>query len=155
MHFRGVDAEDSAEHWITAEGAARARRLQRRRDVSSSRRAPLEYDAEHNAKLNLWSYDDPRFTKPFYYGQTMKNMVFMLMFDQAPRRRGRDSFQPVQVQAHKLPRPAWDWQYVIHHVEAGREYGFRARLVWKQYRNADDCLDEYERWRQKLTAARQ
>ncbi len=42
--------------------------------------------------------------------------------------------------------PAWDFQYVIHQVEEGREYGFRGRLVWKKFVSAADCLREYESW---------
>jgi hypothetical protein len=31
-------------------------------------------------------------------------------------------------------------------VESGEEYGFRGRLVWKQFVSAEDCLHEYEQW---------
>jgi hypothetical protein len=34
----------------------------------SASASALEYDTDHNFKLNLWSYDYPRFAKPFYYG---------------------------------------------------------------------------------------
>ncbi len=155
LHFRGVDAEDSAEHWITAAAPPvhadyNGGGTYRHRDA-----AALEYDADHNFKLNLWSYDNPRFTKPFYYGQTMHGMVFMLMFDRAHSAEDEIRFSLFKFKLPKLARPAWDWQYVIHHVEANREYGFRARLVWKEFVSADDCLDEYERWQKNLVAAGQ
>ena len=44
------------------------------------------------------------------------------------------------------PRPAWDFQYVIHNVQEGKEYGFKARLVWKKFVSPEDCLKEYETW---------
>ena len=43
--------------------------------------ADLGYDADHNFKLNSWSYAWPRFTKPFYFGKAAHGMVFLLMFD--------------------------------------------------------------------------
>ena len=46
----------------------------------------------------------------------------------------------------KWPRPAWDFQYVIHHVRQGDAYGFKARAVWKKFVSPDDCLREYETW---------
>ncbi|HVU89828.1 MAG TPA: hypothetical protein VHD36_21035 [Pirellulales bacterium] len=153
LHFRGVDAEDTAEHWITAEAPPghadyNSGGTYRHRDA-----APLEYDADHNFKLNLWSYDNPRFTKPFYYGQAFHNMVFMLMFDRDHTTEDEIRFSLFKFKLPKLSRPAWDWQYVVHHVEAGREYGFRARLVWKQFVNAADCQDDYEHWLKKLGEA--
>lgn len=153
LHFRGVDAEDSAEHWITADAPPghvdyNSGGTYRHRDA-----APLEYDEDHNFKLNLWSYDNPRFTKPFCYGHSMRKMVFMLMFDRAHTAEDEIRFSLFKFKLPKLARPAWDWQYVIHRVETGREYGFRARMVWKPYRNVLDCLDDYERWTQKLGEA--
>jgi len=31
-----------------------------------------------------------------------------------------------------------------------REYGFRARIVWKKWVSPEDCLAEYERWTEGL-----
>lgn len=47
----------------------------------------------------------------------------------------------------RRPRPAWDFQYVIHRVETGKNYGFKGRLVWKRFVSAEDCREEYRRWR--------
>jgi hypothetical protein len=46
----------------------------------------------------------------------------------------------------RLPRPAWDFQYVLRKLERGKEYGFKARLVWKKFVSPEDCLKEYEAW---------
>ena len=65
-----------------------------------------------------------------------------MMFDRAYNPRDEIRFQPVQFKLAKFPRPAFDWQYVIHDVRAGEEYGFRARMVWKKFVSADDCRQE-------------
>lgn len=52
-------------------------------------------------------------------------------------------------------RTAWDFQYVIHKVEAGRTYGFKGRLVWKRFVSAEDCQKEYHRWRAALPSGRE
>ena len=54
----------------------------------------------------------------------------------------------------KDPRPAWDFQYVIHKVEDTKEYGFKARLVWKKFVSPEDCLKEYETWAASLDKGR-
>src|SRR5262249_18332603 len=38
----------------------------------SSSASDLEYDPDHNFKLNSWSYADPRFAKPSYHGRAAK-----------------------------------------------------------------------------------
>ena len=43
-------------------------------------------------------------------------------------------------------RTAWDFQYVVHHVEEQKEYRFRAREVWKKWLGPEDCLRECEAW---------
>jgi len=36
---------------------------------------------------------------------------------------------------------------VIRRIEEEKEYGFKARLVWKKFVSPEDCLKEYETWR--------
>ncbi len=50
------------------------------------------------------------------------------------------------------PRPAWDFQYVIHKVWEDKEYGFKARAVWKRFVSAEDCLKEYEMWKRRVSS---
>ena len=109
--------------------------------------APLEYDAEHNFKLNVWSYDYPRFSKPFYYGRARGGMVLILMFNKmvSEAEEIRFSLFKFKVRAQSR-RPAWDFQYVIHQVEEGKQYGYKGRLVWKKFVSPDDCMKEYEKW---------
>ena len=113
---------------------------------------PLEYDADHDFKLNVWSYDWPRYTKPFYFGKAAHDMAFILMFDRDHSPTDEIRFSIFKFKLNKYPRPAWDFQYVIHKVEAGKEYAFRGRLVWKRFVSPEDCLAEYESWRKGLGA---
>ncbi len=73
-------------------------------------------------------------------------MTLIMMFDRAYTARDEIRFSLFKFKLAKFPRPACDWQYVIHRVEAGQDYGFRARLVWKPFVSAEDCRQEYERW---------
>jgi len=45
------------------------------------------------------------------------------------------------------------FQYVIHHVEAGRDYGFKGRLIWKKFISPEDCGEENRRWLVTLASA--
>jgi len=110
----------------------------------------LAYDEDHNFKLNSWSYDYPRYTKPFYYGLTAHGMVYMLMFDRAYTPEDEIRFSIFKFKLKKHPRPAWDYEYVIHKVKTGREYGYKARVVFKKFVSPEDCLKEYEDWARGL-----
>jgi hypothetical protein len=73
-------------------------------------------------------------------------MTIIMMFDRDYSERDEIRFRLFKFKLPKLARPACDWQYVIHNVEANVEYGFRARLVWKKFASPEDCRAEYERW---------
>ncbi len=147
LHFLGKEQADGPEKWIAADapnihpdyiGGGTYRH------VSAS---PLQYDDDHNFKLNVWSYDWPRFTKPFYVGRASNNMALMLMFDRACSTDEEIRFSLFKFKVKDDQRkPAWDFQYVIHEVEEGREYGYRGRLVWKKFVSREDCLSEYQSW---------
>ncbi|MHC4073594.1 MAG: hypothetical protein ACYSWW_26655 [Planctomycetota bacterium] len=146
LNFLGVEHAGGREKWIAAgapkdhpdwRGGGTYRHL---------KAAPLEYDKEMNFRLNSWSYDYPRFTKPFYYGRAARGMVFILMFNKTFEKDDQIRFSLFKFKIPKHPRPAWDFQYVINKVEKDREYGFKARLVWKRFVSAEDCLNEYKKW---------
>jgi hypothetical protein len=113
---------------------------------------PLVYDADHDFKLNLWSYDQPRFTRPFYFGRAAHGMALVMMFDRGYTPRDEVRMSLFKFKVAKFPRPALDWQYVIHRVAAGEEYGFRARLAWKKFVSTDDCRQQYDDWLRGLPA---
>ncbi len=151
LHFLGKANAEGDEKWI-AGSAPNTHRDHigggTYRHVSAP---PLEYDSDHNFKLNVWSYDWPRFTKPFYFGRAANDMSLMLMFDRTYSKSDEIRFSLFKFKVQDERRkPAWDFQYVIHDVEVGREYGYRGRLVWKKFVSDDDCLREYESWQREL-----
>jgi hypothetical protein len=154
INFLGTEKPGDAEHWIAADAPSGHADYNGGGSYRAASSPPLEYDADHNFKLNLWSYDQPRFTRPFYYGRAARGMVVLLMFDGAYNQQDEIRFSLFKFKVPKFPRPALDWQYVIHKVEAGREYGFRGRLVWKKFVSPEDCLAEYERWVRQLPPRR-
>ena len=146
LHFRGIQQPGGEETWIGADGPPGHVDWNCGGTYRHVEAADLKYDEDHNFKLNSWSYDYPRYTKPFYYGLASNGMVYMLMFDKAYTAEDEIRFSIFKFKLEKHPRPAWDYQYVIHKVETGKEYGYRARVVWKKFVSPEDCLKEYERW---------
>lgn len=147
IHFRGVAAAGEDEQWISADAPPGHTDYNHGGTYRSLPAQNLTYDTNHNFKLNLWSYDYPRFTQPFYYGRAAHGMVFILMFDRMHSVQDEIRFSLFKFKVPRRPRPAWDFQYAIHKVESGRPYGFKGRLVWKKFVSAEDCWDEYRRWR--------
>jgi hypothetical protein len=78
-------------------------------------------------------------------------MVLILMFDGMHCEREEIRFSLFKFTVKPTNRlAAWDFQYVIHRIEEGKEYGFKARLVWKRFVSPEDCLREYESWSASL-----
>jgi len=150
LHFLGVDAPDAKEKWVAADGPKGHPDWNNGGTYRHQKAADLEYDADHNFKLNLWSYEYPRYTKPFYYGRATNDMVFIIMFNKAFTPEDEIRFSIFKFKLPKRQRPAWDFQYVIHKVEENRNYGFKARVVWKKFVSPEDCLAEYECWSKSL-----
>jgi hypothetical protein len=146
LHFRGIEGPTRPEKWIAADAPKGHPDWNQGGTYRSSPASELSYDADHDFKLNSWSYDYPRFSRPFYFGRAGKGMVFILMFNKMYSDEDEIRFSLFKFKLPRFPRPAWDFQYVIRKMEARKEYGFNARLVWKRLISADDCLNEYESW---------
>jgi hypothetical protein len=146
IHFRGIDRAGGPEQWIAADAPPGHPDWNQGGTYRSRDAADLAYDDGVKFRLNSWSYDYPRFTRPFYYGRAAHGMVFMLMFDRMHSAEDEIRFSPFKFKLPKHPRPAWDFQYVIHRVESEKNYGFRGRLIWKKFVSPEDCLREYEQW---------
>ena len=85
-----------------------------------------------------------RYSHPFYYGRRGE-MVIIYMFDQAgPIRFSLSPSSGGGVSPSS--NPAWDYQYIIYDYEVGKEYGYRARLVYKPFVSEKDIIQEYEKW---------
>lgn len=153
LHFLGKEQEDGSEKWIAADASQPHVDHVAGGTYHHLSAQPLEYDADHNFKLNSWSYDWPRFTRPFYYGRAANDMAFMLMFDRTHSADDEIRFSIFKFKVKdEQKKPAWDFQYVIHDVQEGREYGYRGRLVWKKFVSPDDCQKEYQSWASALSA---
>jgi hypothetical protein len=147
LNFRGVEGPKRDEKWIKADAPKGHADWNQGGTYRSRPAENLVYDADHDFKLNLWSYDYPRFTKPFYYGLAGKGMVLIVMFDKMHGDEDEIRFSIFKFSVRPgTPRPAWDFQYVIRKLEEKKEYGFKARLVWKKFVSPEDCLKEYETW---------
>ncbi len=153
LHFRGVSQADAREEWIAADAPPGHPDYVGGGTYRNQQSPGFAYDEDHNFKLNLWSYDYPRFTLPFYYGRAANGMALMLMFDRAYSVEDEIRFSLFKFKVgDQVKRPAWDFQYVIHRTETGKAYGFRGRLVWKKFVSPEDCLREYETWAKSLDA---
>lgn len=151
LHFRGKRSFDAPVEWIRADAPAGHPDYNGGGTYRAVDATPLVYDTDHNFKLNLWSYDWPRYAEPFYFGRAENDMTLILMFDRAQTRIDEIRFSLFKFKVREATRkPAWDFQYVVRRPEIEREYGFRGRLVWKKFRSADDCRDEYAKWRAAL-----
>lgn len=150
LHFRGVTGPGKTEGWIRADAPPGHPDYHQGGTYRSVPAQDLRYDTDHNFKLNLWSYDYPRFTQPFYYGLATNGMVLILMFDRMHTEQDEIRFSLFKFKVPRRPRPAWDFQYVIHKVEKNRPYGFKGRLIWKKFVSAEDCQEEYRNWQRSL-----
>jgi hypothetical protein len=154
LNFLGKQSPNDASDWIAADAPPGHVDYNGGGTYRHAAAQALEYDTDHNFKLNLWSYDWPRFTEPFYYVCAARGMTLIMMFDRTHSAEDEIRFSLFKFKVPKFPRPACDWQYVIHDVQPNRTYGFRARLAWKKFVSADDCQQEYERWNALLADAR-
>lgn len=91
-----------------------------------------------------------RYDEPFYYGN-FRNHVFILMFDRSegirfshsPSGGGRNA-------AMETHNPAWDWQFIVPRYEVMKEYGFRARAVYRERCPRAEIVKEVDAWRASL-----
>lgn len=151
LNFPGVEYAGGEEKWIAAKAPKGHPDWNSGGTYRHANATALEYDKDMQFRLNSWSYDYPRFTKPFYYGRAERGMVFILMFNKTFSQNDQIRFSLFKFKMPRHPRSAWDFQYVINKVEEDREYGFKGRLVWKRFVSAQDCLKEYEKWQSEST----
>jgi len=148
LNFLGIEKPGGKEKWIVGDAPDKHPDWNEGGTYRSLKAKDLKYDDDVEFRLNTWSYDYPRFTKPFYYGRTAKGMAYIIMFDRTLSPQDEIRFSIFKFKKNP-PRPAWDYQYVIHKVEENKEYGYQARVVWKKFISPKDCLSEYEKWQKK------
>src|SRR5262249_49146284 len=87
-----------------------------------------------------------RFDEPVYYG-LFKKHVYIIMFGGSADIRLTPSPSGRGVNTKQQPtNPAWDFQYIIPKYEVRKEYGFRARVVYRERCDRAEVLREYENW---------
>jgi hypothetical protein len=94
-----------------------------------------------------------RFDEPYYYGLFRKHL-FLLMFDRHAGIRFSHSpsgggYNP-EVQT---TNPAWDFQFIIPTYEVLKEYGFRARAVYRERCTRAEVIQEFTTWRKALASS--
>jgi hypothetical protein len=92
-----------------------------------------------------------KFDEPFFYGLFRKHL-FLLMFDRADGIRFSHSpsgggFNPEL----QTTNPAWDFQLIIPAYDVLKEYGFRARAVYRERCTRRDVVQEFADWRKSLS----
>ena len=94
------------------------------------------------------NYSPLRFDEPLAYGN-LGSHVLLLMFDRTEGLRFTHS--PSGGGDHpgrETSNPAWDWQYVLPSYEVLKDYGFKARLVYRERCSREELLAEVARWKQ-------
>lgn len=136
IYFRGITEGQSSKTWISAFSEKHGTK-------STHRGINDKYDfffaTDFRASLAN-NYSDYRYSQPFYYGR-FHNMALAFLFEsteiirltQSPTGGGNNN-------------PACDFQYIIPNSKIGKEYSFRARMIYKPFTGNQDILDEYEKW---------
>ena len=151
LHFRGFPSAAGAESWIAAAAEPGHPDWNQGGNYRHQRGTPLAMDEDQEFRLNSWTYDWPRYSEPFYFGRMAHGMTMILMFDRASSSRDEIRFSLYKFKLPKFPRPAWDFQYVVHKVNDEATYGFRGRLVYKPFVSPEDCRQEYLSWKAHLS----
>lgn len=154
LHFLGIDEPGGEQRWISVDAPKKHVDWSGGGTYRSALAPALEYDADHDFKLNVWSYEYPRFTKPFYVGRAANGMCLILMFDRMYRDVDEIRFSLFKFKVKgERRKPAWDFQYVVHRVRSNERYGYNGRLIWKRFVSYDDCVREYEAWSKTTSRA--
>src|SRR5207244_1640446 len=79
-----------------------------------------------------------RFRDPLYYG-FFGSQMYILMFD---RTEGiRFSHSPSAGGPPSTTETAWDWQFIIPAYDVLQEYGYRARVVYRERCSREEVLE--------------
>ena len=101
---------------------------------------------EGNRPSLFRNHSQLRFQEPYYYGH-FENHIWMIMFDRAEGIRFAHSPSGGGSSAdRKTTNPAWDFQFIIPRYEVNREYGFRARALYRERCSRDELREEYRKW---------
>lgn len=110
------------------------------RPASSTWDPPL--DDGFNIRL-VNGISDFEYMYPFYFGRWGEN-VFVMMFER-PRDGGELRFAQ-SPSGGGTGNPAWDFVYFQRGYMVNREFCFRARAVFRKFKDAEDVIRLYEQW---------
>ena len=88
-----------------------------------------------------------RFSDPVYYG-LFGTHQYILMFDRTDGIRFAHS--PSGGGPPSATEVAWDWQFIIATYDVLLEYGYRARVVYRERCSREEVLKEFRTWRASL-----
>jgi hypothetical protein len=96
-----------------------------------------------------------KFEDPFFYGLVRRH-IFIVMFDRSEGIRFAHSPSGGGTNRDaETTNPAWDFQFILPTFEVGREYGFRARAVYRERCSRREVFEEFKAWRQSLALWRE
>jgi len=106
---------------------------------------------EEGTRPTLFKNFSPlRFDEPFYYG-VFDRHVFILMFDRCENIRFTHSPNGGGENAGlESSNPAWDFQFIVPKYEVLQDYGFRARVAYREACPRSEILAEVDSWRRSL-----
>ncbi len=139
IYFKGVREGQTKEEWVSAFSEEHGYKSTHR-DINDD--LNLYFIPGFRARLAS-NFSDYRFSEPIYYGR-FHNMALAFFFDSDEIIR----FTQSPTGGGKL-NPAWDFQYIISHPVTGKEYSFKARLVYKPFQSNADIVKEYEQWKKE------
>jgi hypothetical protein len=88
-----------------------------------------------------------KFDLPFFYGLFGKHML-IVMFDRSEGIRFTHSPSGGGYNAkEQTTNPAWDFQFLVPKYDVMKEYGFKARLIYRERCSRGEVVKEYEKWR--------
>ena len=96
------------------------------------------------------SFSPFRYRLPLFYG-LFENLTWVVMFDRTEGIRLTHSPSGGgSSQQYQTANPAWDFQLIVPNYQVQTEYGFKARLVYRQKCSRQEILDEYYQWRKLI-----
>ena len=110
---------------------------------------PVTFAQGHRECLYA-SFSPLRFREPFFHGY-VRGQVLAFMFDSASGIRF--SHSPSGGGANKdsdSQNPAWDFQMIIPKYDVMKDYGFRARIIYRERCPRSAVSAEYDKWRKSL-----
>lgn len=112
---------------------------------------PVTFVERHRECLYT-SLSPLRYREPFFYG-LFRGHALAVMFD---RSAGiRFSHSPSGGGANKdsdSQNPAWDFQMIVPKYDVLKDYGFRARIIYRERCPRGAIAMEYEKWKKSLPA---